>query len=200
MKPYVPFELNELTALRSVEKWSNRRVRVFGKVGLSISGPSCSLLELRYLHSVGEERDSDVIVDFSLILDVFNGKFTEGSVVQILGELEPFNSSTEGKLTSGFIVRAHIIRDFSTVDPKLYHKASTLQSIACPRDFYNSPLPNSNSENENHSFQDELEMDLEMGEPDKESSFKNDCQETKKRELDIDNRNDSSIDMFADSD
>ena len=95
MNPYIPFELDELTVLKSVKNWTNTRVRVFGKVGQSIYQPSGSALELRYFHSVGEEKPSNIIVDFSLISEIFNSNFDEGSVVQILGELQIFDKTIE---------------------------------------------------------------------------------------------------------
>ena len=203
MNPYIPFQISEIAALKSVENWTNSRVRIFGKVGQSIYTPPESELELSYLHSVGEEITTHVVVNFSLISDTFHSNFQEGSIVQILGDLQPFES-TIGEIKYLFIVTSHIIRDFARVDPALYHQASTLQSIACPKQFFMGDSRNTNTE-ENEDFRSsEYELD-NCKKPKLSGSIISDSinneeakGEPSKTADDCDN--DSSIDMFADSD
>ena len=204
MNPYIPFQISEIAALKSVENWTNSRARIFGKVGQSIYTPPESELELRYLHSIGEEITSHVVVNFSLISETFNSNFQEGSILQILGDLQPFES-TIGEIKYLFIVTSHIIRDFARVDPALYHQASTLQSIACPKQFFMGDSRNINTE-ENEDFRSsEYEFDINCKKSklsgSKISEFINKEEAKGEPSKTVDNcENDSSIDMFADSD
>jgi len=124
--------------------------------------------------------------------------------VQILGDLQPFESTIE-EIKYLFVVTAHIIRDFGTVDPALYHQASTLQSIACPKKFFMRDSRNTNAE-ENEDFQaSEYKLDVDSKKSklntSKSSEFISNKPDTKgepSKKADICD-NDSSIDMFADS-
>ena len=204
MNPYIPYELDELTVLKSVKNWTNTRVRVFGKVGESIHQAPGSALELRYLHSVGEEKPSNIVVNFSLISEILNRNFDEGSVVQILGDLQIFDTIIGG-IRYSFVVNAHIIRDFSKVDPTLYHKASALQSVACPKEFFLGASKNSCEEELEDFFLSDNEVEVKCKKLKNESwnakssNDKEDIPSTVHMNTDH-HTNDSSIDMFADSD
>ena len=203
MNPYVPFQLNEIAALKSIKTWRNSRVRIFGKIGQSIQTTPDSEVELRYFHSVGEEIQSTIIINISLISDIFYSKFNEGSVTQILGDLQTFDKNVEG-VHYLFLVSSHIIRNFSVVSPDLYHQASTLQSIACPKElFMNASNDITSQEEEETLFDDKStypsnkyirklsqskEASEEKGEP------------SKKPQKETSKSNDSSVDMFEDSD
>ena len=204
MNPYIPFQINEIAVLKSVKNWSSSRVRIFGKIGKSISIKTENDLELRYFHSVGEEIKSNIIVNFGLISEIFAKNFDEGSVVQILGDLQPFENTIE-KILYSFIISAHIIRDLSKVDPELYHEASTLQSIACPKEYFMSGLTDTYEEGmgENQLLENDSDVDSNKS---RTKIFRSAEFDSSKNESDkecianISNTNNSSIDMFADSD
>jgi hypothetical protein len=205
MNPYIPFQLNEITVIKSVENWTNSRVRIFGKVGQSIYTPPESELELRYLHSVGEEIASHAIANFGLISETVNRNFHEGSIVQILGDLQPFESTIE-EIKYLFIVTAHIIRDFDRVDPALYHQASTQQTIACPRTFFMRDSRNTNAEENEDILASEHKLYVDSKKTKLNTSKSSKCVNNKadtkgEPSKKVDNcDNDSSTDMFADSD
>ena len=199
MNPYVPFQLNEIAALKSIKTWSNSRVRIFGKIGQSIHATSESELDLRYYHSVGEEILSTIIVDFSLILDTFNTKFNEGSVTQILGDLQNFEKDVED-VNYSFMVSAHIIRDFSSVDPELYHQASTIQSMACPKEFFMKSCKDINTQ-EDETFEDNspAQLNKHFKKHSRNEDNPNEKGEPSKHPISENIKsNDSSVDMFDD--
>lgn len=78
------------------------------------------------MQSQGEETVSTLIVDFSLVPEQ-KLQFHDGQLVQILGELCQ-EESDDLKY-----IQAHIVRDFSGVDAKLYQEAIALQSPSCPK-------------------------------------------------------------------
>ena len=200
MNPYVPFQLNEIAALKSIKAWSNSRVRIFGKIGQSIHGTPESELDLRYFHSVGEEILSTILVDFSLISDTFNTKFKEGSVTQILGELQNFEKDVE-EVNYSFIATAHIIRDFSSVDPDLYHQASTIQSMACPKEFFMKPCIDINTQDE-ETFENNspLQFNKHFKKHSPNEDSPNEKGEPSKHPISENTKsNNSSVDMFDDS-
>ena len=200
MNPYVPFQLNEISVLKSLKTWNNSRVRIFGKVGQSIQNFLENDLELRYIHSVGEEIQSTIIVNFSLISDIFNSKFNEGNVVQILGDLHSFEKKVDG-IIRPLIVSAHIIRDFSLVDPDLYHRASTIQSIACPKEFF-MKASNANASQEDTSFEgNSSSPSFKYIRTSSQSADDSDAkgEPCKNPTIDKVESNDSSVDMFEDS-
>ena len=202
MNPYVPFQLNEIAALTSIRTWSNSRVRIFGKVGQSIQTTPNSDVELRYFHSVGEEIQSTVIINISLISDIFYTKYIEGSVAQILGDHQTFDTKVEG-VHYPFLVSAHIIRDFSVVNPDLYHQASTLQSVACPKEFYMKESNDLTSQEEDMLFEDKSPSPCskyirKLSHSKKAADEKGEPCKTPQKEPS--KSNDSSVDIFEDSD
>ena len=140
-----------------------------------------------------------------MVSEIFNRNFGEGSVVQILGELQTFERTIE-EIRYSFIVSAHIIRDFSRVNPTLYHKASTLQSVACPKEFFLRASNTSNEEEIEGFVESESELEVKCKKSKNEIISSADCSNDKKDKpktvhMSTDaHTNDSSIDMFADSD
>ena len=203
MNPYIPFQLCEIAVLKSVSNWSNTRVRIFGKVGKRICVTHKTDLELKYFHSIGEETISNIAVNFGLISDQFHYSFAEGNTVQILGDLQEIQKIEE--IENSFIVNAHIIRDMSKVDPALYHEASTLQSIACPRTYFtcSSSGVNEKVEDIQDSSNDGAESDYNTPRckiSKKESPDNNKHSNEREHSNIAPDTHDSSVDMFADSD
>ena len=84
----------------------------------------------------------------------------EGFIVQILGEIKLV--SPDNQQSPVPVVFAHIVRDFSGVDPKDYHLAYQLQAPFCPLNIKRSDRPTQSDD----SFYS-LEADQSVGETEK---------------------------------
>lgn len=73
----------------------------------------------------------EIWVNFSLALDDAD-KLQEGRQVQVLGELRPPPPSSSSAQTKKAVLWAHIVRDFTGVDPERYHASIAALTPHCP--------------------------------------------------------------------
>jgi len=113
--PYLPFSIEEISQVTSVEHWSNRRVRVVGRLTAYDPGTSRGRLA-----GEGEGISSSVRVSFFFLLEGNPNHpkanlLTTGSLIQVLGEVDLFKNEP--------MVSAHIIKDMLGLDTSAYHRA-----------------------------------------------------------------------------
>ena len=107
--PYLPFTLEEVACIQTLDNWSNCKARVVGRVQGVDLGTSRGRL-----CSVGEGVQAVVRVCFKNIPDQVAG-LGRGQIVQCLGELEMFRGDP--------LLRVHIVRHRSGLDTEAYYRS-----------------------------------------------------------------------------
>lgn len=128
MNPFIPLTCEEIVSIKVLSHRASTRIRILGELR---PGPRNQNSDFRILRSLGEDIVTEVLIDFSLILDQLT-KFGDNHVVQVLGDLHQVDED------SPVFVQAIIIRNLQGLDPELYHKAIAAQSLACPRNTFNT--------------------------------------------------------------
>jgi hypothetical protein len=106
--------LEELSQVKCLFNWRNRRVRVVGRItALDIS--TCTA----FISSEGEEIQSSIKVNFTTFFQGEPNSQTRlikvGSLIQILGEVDVLNDVP--------LIHAHIVKDMLGLDTAAYHRA-----------------------------------------------------------------------------
>ena len=109
LSPYLPFSLEEVACIRSLETWSNCKARVVGRItGLDLG--TCR----GRLSSAGEGVTAVIRVCFKAIPDKVSD-IERGALVQCLGQLEMFRGDP--------ILKVHILRSMTGLDTEAYYRA-----------------------------------------------------------------------------
>jgi len=112
--PYLFFSLEELSEVKCLTNWTNRRVRVVGRI-TSLDLSTC----LAFISSEGEEISSIVKASFTTFFQGEPNSQTRiikvGSLIKILGEVDVINKKP--------VINAHIVKDMLGLDTASYHKA-----------------------------------------------------------------------------
>lgn len=114
--PYLPISVEEIAAITSLDHWTNRKVRVVGRL-TNFDPVTCS----GELAGEGEGVAAAIRLCFAAVLGNNSGDrqtaglVQPGSLIQILGEVDILQDAP--------IVRSHIVRDRLGLDPRAYHAA-----------------------------------------------------------------------------
>ena len=107
--PYLPFTLEEVACIRSLDNWSNCKARVVGRV-TGLDPATCR----GRLTSAGEGITAVIRICLKAIPDkVLDTE--RGDLVQCLGQLEMFRGDP--------ILRVHILRSMTGLDTEAYYRA-----------------------------------------------------------------------------
>jgi len=111
LAPYLPFSVEEVASITTLDHWSNCKARVLGKLLGWDQGTHRGRLS-----AVGEGVKAVIRICFKALeeSDSLN-KLEVGQVIQVLGELEMYKGDP--------IVRIHIVRDKRGVDSEAYYRA-----------------------------------------------------------------------------
>ena len=107
--PYLPFTVEEVACIQSLDQWANCRARVVGRVLAIDLGTSRGRLA-----SVGEGVAAIIRICFRAVPDQA-GQLGRGAVVQLLGQLDMFRGDP--------ILRVHIVRPMPGLDTEAYYRA-----------------------------------------------------------------------------
>ena len=111
LAPYLPFSLEEVASITTLDHWSNCKARVLGR----LLGWDQATGRGR-LGAVGEGVQAVVRVCFKALEDSETLTILQaGQVVQVLGELEMYRGDP--------IVRVHILRERRGLDCEAYYRA-----------------------------------------------------------------------------
>jgi len=112
--PYLFFSLEEISQVKCVDNWSNRHVRVLGRI-TTFQPLTCHAK----LTSEGEDIVSSIKVSFLSFFEGEPSRQTElikvGSLVQVLGQVDVVKDEP--------MINAHIVKDMLGLDTSSYAKA-----------------------------------------------------------------------------
>lgn len=109
--PYLPFSVEEVASITTVDHWSNCKARVLGRLLGWDQGTHRGRLG-----AVGEGVQAVIRVCFRALQESeCVDSLQVGQVIQVLGELEMYRGDP--------IVRVHIVRDKRGVDSEAYYRA-----------------------------------------------------------------------------
>ena len=111
LAPYLPFSVEEVASITSLDHWSNCKARVLGRLLGWDQGTHRGRLG-----AVGEGIQAVIRICFKALQDsdVLNC-LESGQIIQVLGELEMYRGDP--------IVRVHILREKRGVDAEAYYRA-----------------------------------------------------------------------------
>ena len=107
--PYLPFTLEEVACIQSLDHWTNCKARVVGRLQAIDLATSRGRLA-----SVGEGVLAVVRICFRAVPDKLEA-VGRGQIVQLLGQLEMFRGDP--------ILRVHIVRPMTGLDTEAYYRA-----------------------------------------------------------------------------
>ena len=110
--PYLPFTLEEVACIQSLDHWTNCKAKVVGR----LQGVDLATSRGR-LSSVGEGVQAVIRVCFKSIPDKIE-TVSRGSIVQLCGQLEMFRGDP--------ILRVHIVRPMTGLDTEAHYRACLL--------------------------------------------------------------------------
>ena len=106
--PYLPFTLEEVACIQSLDHWTNCKARVVGRLQAIDLATSRGRLA-----SVGEGVLAVVRICFRAVPDKLEA-VGRGQIVQLLGQLEMFRGDP--------ILRVHIVRLMPGLDTEAYYR------------------------------------------------------------------------------
>lgn len=106
--PYIPLLVSEISAVKSMERWNNTNVKVFGR--LQDYDPQNSLAALM---SVDEPGMFKVKVNLEL---TSSNPLSDGNLYMIFGELDVLNGTP--------VILAKIVRECNTINTKLLYRTT----------------------------------------------------------------------------
>jgi hypothetical protein len=111
LAPYLPFSVEEVASITTLDHWSNCKARVLGRLLGWDQGT-----QRGRLGAVGEGLQAVIRVCFKALQESDSlNSLQVGQVIQVLGELEMYKGDP--------IVRIHILRDKKGVDSEAYYRA-----------------------------------------------------------------------------
>lgn len=111
LAPYLPFSVEEVASITTLDHWSNCKARVLGRLLGWDQGT-----QRGRLGAVGEGVQAVIRVCFKALQESESlNSLQVGQVIQVLGELEMYRGDP--------IVRVHILRDKRGVDSEAYYRA-----------------------------------------------------------------------------
>lgn len=111
LAPYLPFSVEEVASITTLDHWSNCKARVLGRLLGWDQGTHRGRLG-----AVGEGVQAVIRVCFKALQESESlNSLQVGQVIQVLGELEMYRGDP--------IVRVHILRDKRGVDSEAYYRA-----------------------------------------------------------------------------
>ena len=111
LAPYLPFSVEEVASIITLDHWSNCKARVLGRLLGWDQGT-----QRGRLGAVGEGVQAVIRVCFKGLQESDSlNSLQVGQVIQVLGELEMYKGDP--------IVRIHILRDKRGVDSEAYYRA-----------------------------------------------------------------------------
>ena len=107
--PYLPFSLEEIACVKTLEDWTNKKAKVVGRlVEVDLATGQGRLV------GVGEGIKARILVSLKGVLKV-GSDVGRGEVVQLLGELEVWRSEP--------VLMVHILRRVPSLDCEAYYRA-----------------------------------------------------------------------------